>query len=312
MEKPAKIKVKEQKSYQFLSVEERSVIKTYCNILRKTPDSRKNMFYIVTNFGEFSQKSVFEVDEMDAEKYLGFLAKEKKRGNVQEDYCACIFLELRTFYDFIQSCGTIPNPFSGIENPFKLRDRLSVVDLPSLQEVDILLGTCKNDPVLFLCVLFAFRMALPISEIVQLEKRNFCFDESDGNMYLSAWRWVDGQKKEMLLAVPDDLIPHIQNVLELTPADYNYLFRSQKGKTYAVRSMQRLLNDAQKKLDKKIQFSELRSLCMYIMLQEKIPVQKICAYTNIRGDWLVRYEKVDRSLILDASKCVHIQIVSGT
>ena len=303
-------KLPERKTYQYISLQERDVIKACCHYLRQTKDSRKNMFYIITNFGEFSEKSVFAVSEQDAAKYLEFLSKERKKGSIQEDYCACIFLELRTFYDHTLTLGmTSINPFSGTQNPFKLRDRLNVVDLPTLQQVDVLLDKCQKEPVLYLSVLFAFRMGLPISEIVQLEKEKFCYDESDGHMYLSAWRWVDGEKKESLLSVPEDLVSPIQEMVQMTPADYKYLFRNQRKKAYVVRTMQRLLNDIQEGQETKIQFSELRSLCMYMMLQEKIPVRKICAYTNIRGDWLIRYEKVDRSLILDASNCVHIRIV---
>lgn len=296
-------------AYLYLCDEDREVITSCCNVLRRTRDSRQNLFYIIANFGEFSMSSVFDAEPLDAQNYITFLADEMKQGKIQEQYCACIFSELRIFYDYALSHGLVSqNPFSNQKNPFKFPDKLRAADLPSLTEVDLLLRLCENEPVLYLAVLLAFRMALPISEIATIQKNQFCVNEKDGDLYLKMWRWIDGEKKEKFLYVPRDIVPHITKMARQTPAEYLYLLRNKHNKPFVVRTLQLRLDAIQKDTGIKIQFSELRSLCIYLMLTEKIPSKKICAFTNIRGDWLKRYDYIPEELILDATKYIHIRI----
>lgn len=302
-------KKQQQLSYTYLSDNDRTVIESCCKLLRKTKNSRQNLFYIIANFGEFSMSSVFDATPLDAENYIAFLADEVKQGKLQEKYCACLFLELRSFYDYALNHQLIfENPFSNQENPFKFPDKLRAADLPSLAEVDMLLSICNDDPVLHLAVLLAFRMALTISEIVNIEKKQFCIDEKEGELYLKMWRWTDGEKKEKFLYVPRDIVPYISKMARQTPSEYKYLFRSERKKPFAVRTMQNMLDSAQKDTGVKIQFSELRSLSIYMMLVENIPIKDICSYTNIKGDWLSRYDTIPEELILDAVKYVHLRV----
>lgn len=296
-------------SYLYLSESDRETIETCCFSLRKTKDSRQNLFYIIVNFGEYCEKSVFDVTTADTIHYLDFISDEINAGRLEEKYGACLFMELRRFYDCALSKNLVKaNPLAGMSNPFQMPDKIYVSDLPTLTEIDMLLRLCENHPVLFLAVLLAFRLTLPINEIVNLEKAQFCFDESDANMYLKAWRWTDGEKKELFLLVPRDMVPYIKKVASLSPAEYKYLIRNQKNRPYTARSLQRLLSDIQEGTGIKIQFSELRSFGIYLMLAEQIPIKEICSFANIRGDWLTRYNEIPQALKLNTANFVHICI----
>ena len=300
---------KKKATYSYLSDADRETIEACCYTLRKTKDSRQNLFYIIVNFGEYCEKSVFEADTVDALRYLEFLSDEIDAKRLEEKYGACLFMELRRFYDCALSKNLVTdNPLAGMSNPFQMPDKIYVSDLPTLTDVDLLLQLCDNHPVLFLAVLLAFRLTLPINEIVNLEKSQFCIDESDANMYLKAWRWVEGEKKELFLLIPRDMVPYVRKVAASSPAEYKYLIRNQKNRPYTARSLQRLLADVQEDTGIKVQFSELRSLGIYLMLAEQIPIKEICSFANVRGDWLTRYNEIPEELKLDTANYVHIRI----
>jgi len=155
---------------------------------------------------------------------------------LEEKYCACLFFELRTFYDRALICELVKNnPFSGCENPFRFPEKLFLEDLPKLSDVDMLLNACSEQPDIYAAVLLAFRMGLTTSEIVNLEKKSFCLDEKRGNIYLKMWRWADGEKKELFLYVPRDIVAPLKMQNDATPTDYPYFFRSKKTKKPLVK-----------------------------------------------------------------------------
>lgn len=298
-----------KKKFLFLSDQDKENIEQLCAVLRRTTQSKRNMFYIVANFGEFFEGSVFESTQKDARNYIGFLEERCSEGQLKEHSCACVFLELRTFFDHAAVSGLMGfNPFSGIENPFQLPDRLSSASLPSLSEVDKLLCSCPDDSDILPAVLLALRMALSVSEIASLKKEQVCLDESKGRFYIKMWRWDNGEKKELFLYVPGDVSAHLSEQIRSTPVEYPYVFRSREKKPYHERSLQLKLERAQKDVENKICFSHLRSLSIYLMLQESIPVSDICRYVGTKPDWFTRYENIPESLICDAAEYVKLRV----
>ena len=300
----------ERRTYEFLKEEELNMIEEICNEIRKSHDSKKNMVYIVSSFAEFCKGELFNVSDDQVEAYLSFLKEGVVNKRFKEQYCACIFLELRAFYDRAALLGYVmESPFTGMENPFKFQTKLDMSDVPSLSEVDHLLTLCDSNPTLKLFVLLAFRMGLTISEMVGLEKKNFIFNVEDGRTYLKIWRHIDGVQKEAYLLVPGDLISYISNMASSTSKDFPYLFRNQKGRPFAVRTVQQLLGWLQEGEKKVITLSQLRSLFIYLMLVKRVPMDKITAYTNVRGDWFFKYESIPKELIFDAAEYVNIKVV---
>lgn len=300
-----------KKTFSYLNDTDQQKIESLCRVIRRSEASRKNLYYIVANFGEFLEDSVFVADSSDADRYITHLKNEILVGHLKEHYCACIFFELRTFFDHAANQELVyENPFSGTDNPFSFPDKLKSADLPKLSDVDKLLGLCYGETECLVAVLLAFRMGLTTSEIAVLEKKQFCLNEKDGDVYLKMWRWADGLKKELFLLVPRDIVPHIRAQILATPSDYEFVFRSRKTKKPpTVRALQYRLDNIQEECETKIQFSQLRSLYLYLLLIEKVPVNDICRYAGIKGDWLSRYDDIPEALIADASKYINIRIV---
>lgn len=299
-----------QKKYEYLTVNELEQIEKISTEIRKSHHSRESMVSIVTSFGEFRKGNIFGTTQDHISSYMGLLKDGVSNNRFKEQYCACIFLELRVFFDAAVNYGLMDrNPFGGMENPFKFQSKLEVSNLPTLSEVDYLLTQCNSHPVLKLFVLFAFRMGLTVSEMVNLRKKDFIFNAEDGKTYLKCWRFIDGVKKEAFLRVPNDLLPYINEIAAESSIDFPYLFRNNQRKPFAVRTVQSLLLQLQEGQDRTITFSSLRSLCIYLMLVQKVPTERICMYANIRGDYLSRYDSIPADLIIDAIDYVNIKVL---
>ena len=300
----------ERRTYEFLTEEELNTIEEICMQIRKSHDSKKNMVYIVSSFGEFCKGELFDVTDVQIESYLGFLKDGIANKRFKEQYCACIFLELRSFFDKAANLGHVmENPLAGMENPFKFQAKLDVSDVPSLAEVDHLLTLCDSNATLKLFVLLAFRMGLTISEMVELKKSDFIFNKEDGRTYLKLWRHVDGVKREAYLTIPGDLISYISDMACSTSKDFPYLFKNQKSRPFAARTVQQLLSWLQEGEEKVITLSQLRSLCIYLMLVSKVPISKISMYTNVRGDWFSKYDSIPKELIFDATDYINLKVL---
>lgn len=300
---------KQNLKYEFLTSTELEFINNICFKLRRSADSRKNLFYILANFSNCIEKSLFEVSSKDAYYYTKLLRKQLKNHQIQENYCCCIFLELRKFYEYAENTGFIQeNPFQNIKNPFHAPEQLSAGSLPALDKVDQLLSLCEPDTMLYLAVLLAFRMALPISEITELKKTQICSELDSTNLFIRMERHKDKDNTPSFLYVPEDLRQPLKRAILSTDENFPYVLQNKHGRPYATRSLQNALSSIQKESGNSICFSNLRSLSIYLMLIEKIPVKEIASYVGVEGTWLTLYDHIPNSLQLDASKYVHLRV----
>jgi hypothetical protein len=252
------------------------------------------------------EKPLFEVTPQDANTYINYLKQQKKARQMEESTCYCIYTELRRFYESVFDNGCIDqNPFDG-DRPFRNKDQLSASSLPSLAEVDHLLDLCSDNMQLYVAVLLAFRMVLPIAKIAPLRKNQFVYEKSSGDVYLSIQR--QSEEEASYLYVPDDLHKPLSQLIASSPQSYPYLFRSLRNGPYNVRSLQHMLSEVQKADDTSIQFNQLRSLGIYFMMIEKIPADDICSYAGITDTWLNAFDHIPDAFRYDAMKYSRIYI----
>lgn len=295
--------------------EENERIEQCCCQMRRTKKARNNMFYIVQAFCRISTCSVFQISMNDAISYTNLLSKWYSSGDIKKSYGDSIYYELLTFYDCAASLGYIEqNPFRKIPNPFPETKGFDVTRLPSLTDVDSLITICSDDRMLTCAILLALRMALPISEIVELKKNQLCYDKSRDAYYMKARRRLANEKQECFLSVPEDVVKILMEVASLSAEVYPYFLANQHRRPYAIRTLQYALDRATKNSDLHICFSDLRNLSMYLMLIEKVPVADILSYTGIKkgvtARWLQSYESLPEELVLDAASYVHLRVIT--
>lgn len=295
--------------HPYLTTTELDFIENNYFNLRRSDASRKNMFYLLSTFSNYTKKPLFDALPQDADSYINHLKKQLQNGTFKENYCCCVFLELRKFYEYAEDWECIDqNPFQAA-NPFQTNEKLLAADLPSLQDIDTLLSICADEPMLYLAVLLAFRMALPISEIVSLKKEQVCSEHGRQDIYLRMERQAGKKEKTSFLLIPEDILLPLKQTILSTEESYPYILRNKHGRPYAKRSLQNLLATTLEGSGISIHFSALRSLCLFLMLIEKVPVGQIADYAGVEGRWLTLYDHIPEKLRLDASKYVHLRIV---
>lgn len=134
--------------------------------------------------------------------------------------------------------------------------------LPSLEDLDLLLSLTSDNLFLSLAVLFAFRMALPVSEIVKLRRSDVVQNENDGLFYLKALRYIDELQQDAYLLIPDDVLPLIRESVCTAAANDTdpYLIRSLRRRATTIRTLQHTLSVVQADTELHITFSKLRSM----------------------------------------------------
>ncbi len=299
--------------FDFVTLEEQNSILSVCDYARKNPTSRKNLSYIVSSFSNFIEKSPFSSTYDDICSYTAFLQSQCRKKLLKESYCYVVFLELRSFFFTAEQLHVLqnPSPFTDFKNPFHWNYGEHTA-LPTFEDLDVLLSLSADNIFLTLAILLAFRMTLPISEIVSLRRSDVIINKKDGQFYLKAQRYVEEQQQEAYLLIPEDLLPLIKESILSSPdtsADANpYLVRSPRCQSASIRSLQRLLAAAQSGSGLSITFSCLRSFGIYVFLASKVPLDLLCSYSNIspQRNWFSMYTLPDK-LCLDACSYVHFR-----
>ena len=75
-----------KKTFSYLNDTDQQKIESLCRVIRRSEASRKNLYYIVANFGEFLEDSVFVADSSDADRYITHLKNEILVGHLKEHY----------------------------------------------------------------------------------------------------------------------------------------------------------------------------------------------------------------------------------
>lgn len=299
----------EKNTYPYLTAEEIQFIQSL-GMNRFSLDSRKNLCYILGNFSNFIKQPLFLAGSSDASAYANFLLQKIQEKLLKESYCCCIFYELRSFYEIALNNGMVDyNPFTVFKNPFKIKTELDSNDLPSLADVDLLLTLLRPYPKLHLTALLALRMTCSVSNILEIKKKDLCFDQAAGELFLRRERIVNKKKETEYLLIPEDLIPFLEDVYQSTAASFPYLLEHKPGKPYTYRTLNRHFKSVQTAAGLNINLSQLRSLGMFLLLVEKVPVDQIAAFSGIKGVWLNQYKHIPAELKDRTAELMNIRIL---
>lgn len=296
-------------TYPFLTEEERAfLLQAYLPECRLSLDSRKNILYILGSFSNFLHKPLFAVTSSDVPLYLAQMERKVQKKEWKKEYAACIYSELSRFYEVAVSCEKVAeNPFRTFFPPYTAARAINPAKFPTLLQVDELFSDLSDQPELYLAAALAFRMALPLREIVSLRKDQVCFVEEEQSLYLEVKRGHKDTNPEQFLFIPEDLHPLLKEVANLHP-DSPYFFPAPRGGCISRSGLQHGLQRAQRDPAHAISLSDLRSLSIYLMMVCQIPAAEVSSYAGITDSWLVRYTHIASELKLDASRFVNLRL----
>lgn len=213
----------------YTPVDVNSKIVKECKRRRLSPRTCKTYIYCIDRFLKFTEKSLDKISKKDVRLFLETLSEKNLAGNTMNTYHMAIrFL----FENVLKKRMWIDIKYSKV--PKRLPDVLSK------EEIRKLIDAVKN-PKHSLMVSFMYSSGLRISELLNLKIQDLELEKNYG--------YVRNGKggKDRLIVLSKNLIPAIKRLIQIENLEEkDYLFKSNRGKKYSAKSVEKILKKAGK------------------------------------------------------------------
>lgn len=207
---------------------EKSVRKE-CWRRRLSFQTAKTYLYCINRFLKFTRKTIDKVSKKDVREFLEHLSEKNLAGNTMNTYHMAIrFL----FENVLEKRMWIDIKYS--KTPERLPEVLSK------DEVKKIIDSIKNfKHQLMIC--FMYSSGLRVSELINMKVKYLNMEKNFG--------FVRNGKggKDRLITLSSNLIPAIKKLISNENlSDENYLFQSNRGKKYSIRTIQKIVDKSSK------------------------------------------------------------------
>ncbi len=225
----------------YVPVDVNEAVKKECRRRRYSDKTIKTYLYCINRFLKWCKKDLGKISKKDVRLFLEMLSEKEKAGNTMNVYHMAIrFL----FEDVLNKRIWIDIKYS------KAPEKLPVV--LSKEEVKKLFSAIEN-PKHKLMMQLMYSAGLRVSELINLKINDIELDKNYG--------WVHGGKgsKDRLFIVADCLKSELGKFIVLKKTN-EWLFTSQRGREYNIRSLQQIIKKAKKEagLEKSVSCHTLR------------------------------------------------------
>ena len=214
-----------------------------CKRRRLSPRTCKTYLSCIQRFLNWSKKDLRYISKKDVRLFLEYLSEKDMAGSTMNVYhMALRFL----FENVLEKRMWIDIKYS--KTPKRLPEVLSK------EEVKKLIDSIKNfKHQLMVC--FLYSSGLRVSELINLKIKDLEIDKKYG--------YVRNGKggKDRLITIAENLIPAIKRLIKNENLDKkDYLFRSNRGTKYSMKSIQKIVENASRiaKIDKQVHPHTLR------------------------------------------------------
>jgi len=214
-----------------------SKVRIECKRRRLSPRTCKTYLYCIHKFLNWSKKDIRYISKKDVRLFLEYLSEKEMAGNTMNTYHMAIrFL----FENVLEKRMWIDIKYS------KVPEKLPVV--LTKEETKKLIDAIKNQKhQLMICLMYS--SGIRVSELINLKIRDLELEKNYG--------YVRNGKggKNRLIVLSKNLIPAIKKLIQKENLkENNFLFQSNRGKKYNIRSIQQIIKKANKiaKINKKI------------------------------------------------------------
>ena len=204
----------------------------------KSPRVAEERWAVIRGLCNFCEKDFFDLDGEDVDRYFSTMYRKVQSGglkmktvNIRKSVC-------NTFTQFVMQNHpeySIPeNWFLNLPSP-SIAEGISADNIPSLAEIDLLLGKAKEEPMFYLILTMAFRCALTASEIVGILRSNV--QTLDGVLCLRYPKTAT--TKERAVELPSDvaqlLVDYMSSVEQSD--SLGHIFFNSKGNPLTIRNL---------------------------------------------------------------------------
>jgi site-specific recombinase XerD len=225
----------------YIPMDIEEAVKRECKRRRYSGRTIKTYIYCINRFLKFAGKGIDKISKKDVRLFLESLSEKKLTGNTMNVYHMAIrFL----FEDVLDKRIWVDIKYS------KVPEKLPVV--LSKEEVKKLFSVIKN-PKHKLMIQLMYSAGLRVSELINLKINDIDLDKDYG--------WVRRGKggKDRIFIVAKSLKSELERFTDLKKTD-EWLFTSQGGRKYNIRSLQQIVKKARKEagIEKRVSCHTLR------------------------------------------------------
>lgn len=266
---------------QYCSEEFKSLFGEYASEVRSLR-SVEEYVSVVNMITSALSMDYLDIRDLDARYYF-----EKLEQDVIHER-----LSRKTFSMRVSCNNTIANFISGKKsgyiNPFRNIRRLDVDhsiqtrNIPSVVEIDKIIGAASGDPMWFLILCLALRTCLTATQITRVRAQNIRTTE-DGKVMLFFPK-TSTQPKDLWITVPDDTKDILLSYLAHAPRDeQGHIFFNERKRPLSVRNINfgvRKYVDASG-IKNKYSIKDLRSRGVLAMASAEVPPEEIGKYADL-------------------------------
>jgi len=233
-----------------------------CKRRRLSPKTSKTYLHCIHRFLNWSKKDLQYISKKDVRLFLENLSEKDRAGSTMNVYHMALrflftqVLEKRMWVDIKYS--KTPKRLPEVLNKEEIRKLIDVIKNPNHQ--------------LMVCLMYSSGMR--VSELTNLKIKDLELDKNYG--------YVRNGKggKDRLIVLSKNLIPAIKRLIKIgNLKERDYLFKSNRGKKYNLRSIQKIIKNASNiaKIKKKISPHTLRHSFATHLIENGYDVQNVQA-----------------------------------
>lgn len=205
-----------------------------CKRRRLSPRTAQTYLHCINKFLNWSKKDLRYISKKDVRLYLEHLSERNLAGStLNTNHMALRFL----FTQVLEKKMWIDIKYS--KTPKRLPEFLSKEEIKKLLNA---ISNWKHR----LMIEFIYGSGLRVSELINMEIKDLELDKNYG--------YVRNGKggRDRLITLPNIVVEKIKNLIEIENlSKEDYLFKSNRGKKYNIRSLQKIVLNASKKANLK-------------------------------------------------------------
>lgn len=270
---------------KYLKKDTLEILDCFCAARRNQRTAYEYMGYI-RSLCNYCEKDFLLLTKEDATKYFDYLHNSYTLGTLSRK-TICVRLSCyRSIASYIVETYpdiTYVNPFLHIKRPM-VNDEIKALQIPSMEELDMIMQTAQNFPPCFCIFALAARTALSASNILRL--RIDSLQEIEGR-YLLFLKSSSLNKEDLYIDLPDDvvkiLIDHISSLDQHIIDESRHLFYNKHKKVMTLKNLDDLVHKVVKASGVSTQYSlkDLRTRAILDYAHAGASIEDIRHYTGL-------------------------------
>lgn len=263
----------------------------------KNNNTRNEYVSYINMLCEYSGKDFLDITTEDAQNYLNYMNNKRSDGKLTRKTITVRLACYNTMAQYIDDkADEYSNPFSKLSRP-TVKDEFDPNRIPTMSDLDKLMGEAKKDPQDFLILSLASRVGLSATSILHLTTKSIILDGEDVFLHFEP---KDDFSRDSYIKLPED----VKEVLKLYIASKNLnleekssLFKNRWGNPLSIQNVDQLVKRLTSKCGlEEYTLKDFRNRAILEMANAGASKEQLEDYTGLKA---MRLEKffLNKSLV---------------